>query len=326
MRKRFTFAREDQLATAWLARFAAGREEAERWYLGQGRAPPPSSADCRAALSNYMPELLPQYERACALVGDDDGAHQIISQYRPPPIIAGCSQAIWLGNDGPALVRNYDFAPDAVSDRFEVTSWFGRKVIAKAQRPWGGCIDGMNEDGLVASLTFGGSPAMGRGFAVILLLRYVLETCGRVEEAAAKLTRIPIAQSQNVMLLDRSGAYATLYLGPDRLPAETANRVCTNHQEKVVWPEHGAISRTLARRDALLRQLADPGMTLDRLVECLLAPPLYSRWVGSPTAYTAVYRPAAGTADYLWPGKRWRQSIHEFEPGAYTHDYGVFLA
>jgi predicted choloylglycine hydrolase len=34
-------------------------------------------------------------------------------------------------------------------------------VIAKAQRPWGGCLDGMNDDGLVASLTFGGSVRNG---------------------------------------------------------------------------------------------------------------------------------------------------------------------
>lgn len=213
-----------------------------------------------------------------------------------------------------------------MSDQFELTSWLGRKVIAKAQRPWGGCIDGMNEDGLAASLTFGGSPAMGCGFAVILILRYVLETCRRVDEAVATLSRIPIAQSQNVTLLDQSGAYATLFLGPDRLPAVTADRVSTNHQEEVVWPEHGAMSRTIARRDALARQLAEPGMTLDRLVESLLAPPLYSRWVGSPTVYTAVYRPAEGKVDYLWPGKRWRQSIDHFEPSAHTHDYGELIA
>jgi predicted choloylglycine hydrolase len=309
-----------------LTRFAAGREEAESWYLGKGRTPPPSSAECRAALREHMPELLPQYDRACALVGDDDRARQILSQYRPSPVFAGCSQAVWLGNDGPALVRNYDFSLDVVSDQFELTSWFGRKVIAKTQRPWGGCTDGMNEDGLAASLTFGGSPAMGRGFAVILMLRYVLETCRHVDDAVSALSRIPIAQSQNVTLLDRSGAYATLFLGPDRVPAVTADRVCTNHQETVVWPEHGAMSRTLARRDALVGLLAEPGMTLDLLAESLLAPPLYSRWAGSPTVYTAIYRPAEGRVDYLWPGKRWRQSIDHFVPGVYMHDYGELVA
>jgi predicted choloylglycine hydrolase len=325
MRKRFIFVREERPDRAWLARFAAGRDEAVRWYQGEGRAAAPTAAECRAALREHMPELIPHYDRACALVGDDDLAYRILSHYRPPPVVSGCSQAVWLGDGGPALVRNYDFALDVVSDRFEATSWSGRKVVAKAQRPWGGCLDGMNEAGLVASSTFGGSPAKGQGFSVILMLRYVLETCERVDEASAALSRLPIAQSHNVTLLDRSGDYATLFLGPDRAPAITAGRIATNHQEWVVWPEHGATSRTVERHEVLAHQLAEPGMTLDRLVESFLAPPLYSRWIGSPTVYTAVYRPADGHVDYLWPGACRRQSIDRFEPGEYTHDYGELI-
>jgi predicted choloylglycine hydrolase len=325
MLKRFVFAREDRPDQAWLARFTAGRDEAERWYLGEGRTAPPTAGEYRAALRDHMPELLSHFDRVCALVGDDALAHQILSHYRPPPIVFGCSQAVWLGDAGPALVRNYDFSLDIVSERFEATSWSGRKVIAKAQRPWGGCLDGMNEEGLVASCTFGGSPAKGRGFAIILMLRYVLETCRRVDEAIAALSRIPIAQSHNVTLLDCSGAYATLFLGPDREPAVTADRVCTNHQEQLVWPEHGAISGTVERHEALARHLAEPGQTLDRLVESLLAPPLYSRWIGSPTVYTAVYRPAERRVDYLWPGRSWCQRIDRFESGEYTHDYGELI-
>ncbi len=132
MLKRFVFAQEEQPEGAWLARFAAGREEAERWYLGKDRAPPPSARDCRAALSKHMPELMAHYDRVCSLVGDDDLAHRMLSHFRPAPISCGCSQAIWLGDGGPALVRNYDFRLDRVSDRFESTSWFGREVIAKA--------------------------------------------------------------------------------------------------------------------------------------------------------------------------------------------------
>jgi predicted choloylglycine hydrolase len=326
MLKRFVFAREDRPGEAWLSRFIVGRQEAERWYLGTGRAAPPTSTECRAALSEHMPELVPHYDRVCALVGEDDRARQILSHYRPAPVVAGCSQAVWLGEGGPALVRNYDYALDVVSDRFEVTSWAGRKVIAKAQRPWGGCLDGMNEDGLAASCTFGGSPAAGCGFSVILMLRYVLETCRRVDEAIVALSRVPIAQSHNVTLLDGSGTYATLFLGPDRAPRVTTDQVCSNHQERVVWPELAALSRTVERHDALARRLAEPGMTLERLVECLLAPPLYSRWAGSPTVYTAVYRPAERRVDYLWPGKRCCQSIDQFKVGEYTHDYGELVS
>jgi predicted choloylglycine hydrolase len=171
-----------------------------------------------------MPELIPHYDQACALVGDDELAHRIISHYRAPQPIAACSQAVWLGREGPALVRNYDYPLDTVSDGFMATAWSGRRVIAKAQRPWGGCLDGMNEDGLVASLTFGGSRARGVGFAVILIVRYVLESCRRVDEAVAALVRIPIAMAHNVTVLDASGEYATVFLRPDRAPAVTAER------------------------------------------------------------------------------------------------------
>src|SRR5215475_387247 len=324
MLKRFVFARENRPGEAWLARFVAGRAEAERWYRGEGRRALPTVAECRAELRHHMPELMPHYDRVCALVGDDDMAHRMLSHYRPAPVGFGCSQAVWLGNGGPALVRNYDFALGGVSDRFEATSWSGREVIAKAQRPWGGCLDGMNEDGLAASLTATPGGA-GRGFSIILMLRYVLETCRRVDEAIAALVRIPIALPQNVTLLDRSGDYATLFLGPDRTPAVSKLRACTNHQETVASPSSAAMTSSVERQRTLLQALDDPAMTLPDLIARFLAPPLYSRRRESPTVYTAVYRPSEGRIEYLWPGKAWRQGFDRFEPGEYTHDYGELL-
>jgi predicted choloylglycine hydrolase len=324
MRKHFVFEQEDQPGEAWLARFAAGRAEAERWYLGSGRAVPPTADECRGALLRHMPELMPHYDRACALVGADDLAHCILSHYRPAPLISGCSQAVWLGAGGPALVRNYAFPLEVVSDRFEVTSWSGRRVIAKAQRPWGGCIDGMNEDGLAASLTaVPGDP--GRGFSIILLLRYVLETCRQVDEAAAALVRIPLALPQNVTLLDRSGDHATLFLGPHREPAVSRALACTNHQETVNAAPSVTMKNSLDRQRTLLQALDDPAMTLSDLIARFLKGPLYSRRRESPTIYTAVYWPAEGRVDYLWPGRTWRQSFCQLESGEYTHDYGALL-
>jgi predicted choloylglycine hydrolase len=322
MLKRFIFAREKQPGHDWLRRFVAGRAETERWYLGAGRPTPPSAIECRAALFKHMPELLPHYDRVCDMVGNDERAHQILSHYRPSPEVSGCSHAVWLGDRGPALVRNYDFSLDIVTDRFESTAWFGREVIAKSQRPWGGCLDGMNEDGLVASLTFGGSPAQGRGFAVILILRYVLEICRNVSEAIVALSRIPIAQSHNVTLLDKSGSFATLFLGPDRTPLVTTEPICTNHQEHVVWPAHAAASLTVERRDVLARRLSQPGLTLSQLIESFQSPPLYSRRAASPTVYTAIYWPAEKRVDYLWSGETISQRLGEFHACEYTHDYG----
>jgi len=269
-----------------------------------------------------MPELVPHYDSACALVGDDDLAHRILSHYRPPPIVHGCSQAIWLGDGGPALVRNYDYPLDIVSDRFELTAWSGHRVIAKAQRPWGGCLDGMNEDGLVASQTAGGSPAQGLGFSVILVLRYVLETCRNVDQAIAALSRIPIALSQNVTLLDRTGQFATVFLGPDREPAISRIPACTNHLETTTKLGSAALTRSFRRQRSILAALEERTMTLERLTAKFFEPPLYSRQDGFTTVYTAVYLPAEGRVDYLWPGERWSQRFNHFVAAEYTHDYG----
>jgi len=325
MQKHFVAIREDTPGDPWLERFRTGRVEAEAWYRGSGREPPPSADECKAQLRRHMPELLGAYEHACALVGEgDDLAHRIISQYRPPPLAPGCTQAVWLEDAGPALVRNYDFPPDVVSEHFESTRWFGREVISKGQRPWGGCLDGMNADGLVASVTFGGDAAQGAGFSILLIVRYLLETCSTVSEAIAALCRIPVAMAQNVTVLDKAGSHATVFLNPERAPFVSRTPACANHQEPGL--STGLSPRaasSLARQQAALRALASPDATLARVVEAFMAAPIHSRDRSSPTVYGAVYRPAALSVDYLWPGHVMSQRIGSFTPGEYVHDYGA---
>ena len=325
MQKRFVAIREDTPGNDWLARFIAGRAEAEAWYRGTGRQAPPTAAECTAQLTRHMPELLRPFEQACALVGaDDELAHRIISQYRPPPLAHGCTQAVWLGDDGPALVRNYDFPLDIVSEHFESTRWFGREVVSKGQRPWGGCLDGMNAAGLVASVTFGGDAAQGAGFSVILIVRYLLETCSTVSEAIAALCRIPVAMAQNVTVLDKAGSHATVFLNPERAPFVSRTPACANHQEPGLSTGLSArAASSLARQQAALRALASPDATLARVVEAFMAAPIHSRDRSSPTVYGAVYRPAALSVDYLWPGHVMSQRIGSFRPGEYVHDYGA---
>jgi predicted choloylglycine hydrolase len=123
-------------------------------------------------------------------------------------------------------------------------------------------------------------------------------------------------------LLDRSGAYATLFLGPGRAPAVSQVRVCTNHQEAVASPS-AALTNSVERQQVLLQALDEPAATLPDLIARFLQPPVYSRRASFPTVYTAVYRPAEGRVDYLWPGKSFCQCIGLFDPGEYTHDYGA---
>ncbi len=264
-----------------------------------------------------MPELVAPYDHACNLVGDDEVAHRILSHYRPAPERSGCSQTVWLGREGPALIRNFDYPPDIVSDRFELTNWSDTRVIAKAQRPWGGCVDGMNEEGLVASVTLGGTRTQGLGFSIILIVRYILETCRRVHDAVEALCRVPVALPQNVTVLDRSGDYATVLLCPYKRPLISRQKACTNHQ-RVARPP----SSSMTRLQVIQTALEDPSMSLSRLTDLFLRPPLYTS--GShPTLYKAVYLPAEGRVDYVWPGNSWSQRFDDFREVEYRHRFGA---
>ena len=62
-----------------------------------------------------MPELVPTWQHMTELAGGGDLAARILALYDPPPLLAGCSQAVIDGT----LVRNYDYHPD----RIEATVW-----------------------------------------------------------------------------------------------------------------------------------------------------------------------------------------------------------
>jgi len=56
----------------------------------------------------------------------------------PPAYIAGCAQAVWidpLGTQGPALVRNYDYAPALLEGNWLASRWCGQRVLAMSD--WG---------------------------------------------------------------------------------------------------------------------------------------------------------------------------------------------
>src|SRR5215470_503256 len=260
MHKTFHAVIEDRPGPIWRQQFHASWPELRGWYLKEGLAARPTAAEGRAALQRYMPEMVAIYDQVCQLAGDDNIAHRMLSGLNPPPVIAGCSQTAWLGAGGPALLRNYDFDLDFTTGIVEMTRWFGRRVIAMREACWG-CLDGMNEDGLAVSLTFGGRRAHGPGIAMPLVLRYVLETCRTTREAVAKLLAIPVPMAQNVTVVDREGNVATVFTGSDRAPAATSRILCTNHQEEVAWPEMAAASLSVEREAQLGQLLGESGMS-----------------------------------------------------------------
>ncbi|CAM5438216.1 Peptidase C45 OS=Streptomyces fumanus OX=67302 GN=GCM10018772_58110 PE=4 SV=1 [Streptomyces fumanus] len=178
-----------------------------------------------------------------------------------------------------------------------------------------GLLDGMNDAGLAVSITWGGRSAYGRGFAVLVLVRYLLETCDTVDEAVGRLRSLPVAVPQNLTLVDPVKAM-TVFVGPD-MPLTVAPDACAaNHQHLPVTDEQERTLRTRERLHALRAAGAD--------VAAMLKPPLY-RPVdeqGSGTLYTAHYRPAEGRVTYYWPGESWQQSFGDFTPGSRTVTLG----
>ena len=181
---------EPEPAETWQASFKAMWPAYRDWYLKEGESARPDLATCRAMLKHWMPELVPTFERLVELTGSDPLAARFLSMYRPPGFVVGCSQAAFTGDGGPVLVRNYDYPASRAEGIIISTAWTGRRVIGMSDCLWG-LLDGVNDAGLAASLTFGGRPAVGDGFGIPLVMRYVLEVCEDVAQACRVLARFP---------------------------------------------------------------------------------------------------------------------------------------
>lgn len=305
---------EDTPGLRWKDLYDATWAAYSSWYTSQGFTDRPSLAECRQQLSKHMPEFVPVWKRLVELSGNDTVAARLLSMWRMPSFACGCSQAVVAGSD-PLLVRNYDYDLDLFEGVIASTNWSGRrKVIGTSDLLWG-LLDGMNEDGLVASLTFGGRSDVGDGFGIPLVIRYILETCSDVEAAISVLGRLPIAQSYNVTLADTSGAHATVFVAPGEPIAVSDLTVATNHRLDVVErPEHARRLGSQPRQQHLL-QLLDEDTARQHLVEAFLEEPLRADQytAGFGTLYTAAYRPSAGSVTYRWPGETWVRSFDDVD-------------
>jgi predicted choloylglycine hydrolase len=311
----FTSVDEFEPGPGWKSAFERLWPSYRSWHLSRGYYGRPERVHAAAALRQHMPELYPLYERLTELAGGAELVGRFLPLWCPPPYILGGSHAVRVDGE-PMLVRNYDFSPRLTDGIILRSRWGDRQVIAMLDCLWG-CLDGMNDRGLAVSLAFGGRRVMGEGFAVPLILRYVLETASTTAEAAALLSRLPAHMAYTVTVCDASGEHATAMLGPDRPALIGKAPVATNHQGQVEWYKHARATATLERERLLSARLAQEPLSDDALIAAFLEPPVYSRAFaqGFGTQYTAVYLPRRGELTLRWPDSSWTLSFATFPEG-----------
>lgn len=308
---------EDAPGANWQHHFKSLWPAYRNWFLRYGESDRPTYHDSVQALKRHMPEFEPVYEAMVDLAGGGDHAARFLAQYCPPPLFRGCSQAIYDADES-VMVRSYDYSPYVFDGLLMRSKFAERRVIAMLDC-MSGVLDGINEDGLAVSMSFGGREEFGQGFGVSLLLRYLLETAGNVKEACELIRRIPVQGAYNIMLLDREAKHQTVEIAPGCEPRFADSRVATNHQASSNWPLYEEKVFTHARFQHLHNVIADREHTARAFSREFLQFPLYqSRFArGFGTLYDAAFYPQRGSCEYFWPHNQWEFDFENFTADEY---------
>ena len=303
---------EGKPGSVWQAEFQALWPAYRQWFLRDGERDRPTYLESVQALEKFMPKLLPTYEAMVELAGGGDHAARFLAQYCPPPLFRGCSQAVYI-EDEPVLVRNYDYSP-YVFDGLLMRSHFDQRSVIAMIDCMSGVLDGMNEDGLAVSMSFGGREEFGPGFGITILLRYLLEYASNVSEAIELAKDIPVHGAYNVTLLDRDANYATLAIAPNATTLITDSAIATNHQAGSSWPMYQERVQSALRFEYLTDVAEHGAHNVDNFAQLFLQPPLFNTEFakGFGTLYTAAYYPQRGECQILWPDNSWRFNFQDF--------------
>jgi len=306
--------KEEQPGEKWKRLFDKAWPYYRHWFLSDGYRARPTFLESREKIRQHMPEIEPLFNELCKLAGGGDIEARFLSHWCPPAYLSGCSQIAWNKNpDDFFLVRNYDYSPKLFEGVQLYTNW-NKKVIGISDGLWG-LLDGMNEDGLVMSLTFGGRKLMGEGFGIPVIMRYALEFCSTTNEAVDVLKRIPSHMAYNITLIDKKGISATVFVTPGVEARVYDYPIGTNHQEVVDWEDYAVLTETRERNTFLERCLMNPTDNKESLIKKFLSKPLYSQKFEKSfaTLYTTVYSATKLETEIIWPDKKLIQTFDDFK-------------
>lgn len=100
--------------------------------------------------------------------------------------------------------------------------------------------DGINEKGLACGLTFVYPTVKGYGFNAGFLIRYILEKCETTQQAVDFLNKVPIASSQNIIIIDRFGNIAVAELN-------SSQKIIKINKTGVVYRTNHFIEQTMLK-------------------------------------------------------------------------------
>jgi predicted choloylglycine hydrolase len=312
--KQFNAVHEAQPGTKWLTHARAALPGYRKWFASEGEIKRPGLGECRTALATHMPEMLPLWEKLLGLLQADELSARLLSFYCPAVSASGCSQAVWTRYT-PTLVRNYDFVPALCEGRLLQSAWHDTRVIASTDCLWG-ALDGMNEHGLSVSMAFGGKDAVGSGFGIAIILRYLLEFCTTVDEAVKVLQRVPCHMAYNVTVLDAHSQVRTVELTPGSAAKVCSKPMAVNHQGDFELTNYAMVSNSHERHHAIMGKLCDPQCNVEAFANAFEYSPLFCTGYtqGMGTLYTAIYNPQLRAMELRWPRRqRMYQSFAHFE-------------
>jgi predicted choloylglycine hydrolase len=224
--------------------------------------------------------------------------------------------------EGRTLVgRSYEFGVDTEDMRLCTLQANNKFAFIGSSLIFFGYTEGMNEHGLVVTMSAGGMPtgleagmraSIQDGFQFWFVIRAVLERCKTVDEAIRLIKEIPNCGNPNLIVADKSGEAALIEIfGPHKvvkkIDSKTTEQMIssTNHfnlpemepYRDPVWVN----SQT--RYDAIQARLSGPQKVSKQAIKSLLSDEypnglachFYEEWFG--TLRSMIFDPQAGEID-----------------------------